>query len=94
MTIHYFPPNPEKIGNNLLAAELPQDVVTSGWSGTCCTIANHAAPVVVGLRETIANARACIGGATGLTHLACAMRRPALSLWRTDDHAVFAPRPG
>ena len=46
------------------------------------------------LRETIAGAAACIGGATGLTHLAGALRRPALGLWRLDDLEVFGPLPG
>ena len=46
------------------------------------------------LLDIVTNARVCIGGATGLSHLAGALRRPALSLWKTDDRAVFAPRPG
>jgi len=48
----------------------------------------------VDLPAFIAQATVCVGGATGLTHLAGALRRPALGLWRIDDRAVFAPRPG
>ncbi len=46
------------------------------------------------LSETISQAVACVGGATGLTHLAGALHVPTFGLWRVDDLAVFAPRPG
>ncbi|WP_206171213.1 glycosyltransferase family 9 protein [Trinickia terrae] len=43
------------------------------------------------LVDLIAGANLCIGGATGLTHLAAELERPTLFLWRHDDRDVFAP---
>jgi hypothetical protein len=46
MTVHYFPPNPDKIGDNLLTAALALDTASGGWSSSPENVRYYAKPIV------------------------------------------------
>jgi ADP-heptose:LPS heptosyltransferase len=43
------------------------------------------------LVNLIASARACIGSATGLSHIAAELQRPTLFLWANNNSDIYMP---